>query len=328
MSEGERGGGHGRVTPKYPYSTKCSLCENIFEKITTRHIRCPNCSDECRYGTNCTRTDCYFNHPSRQQLHTDDNEVNDTNDTANTHPEVTPKLKRSRDSSYESSGSSGSSGYTTTSGISTSTHSTNSNRSDAFLPEDSPAPPSKRTRSSTYITCRDEYTTPSSIHVVQMPYTSKEQLSVNIIFADKREGNQRVFGDENQRAPYEYALETALDRNDDFNKAARECKEIFVENMIHRNGDNRMYFSGHMRKFDHYKENRIKCYTFHLFVTEPRKQKDFEWQKEFEYLNAEVVEAAEYITIMKQQDIIDEQNKEIKFLRDEIEHLRDGILSN
>ena len=57
-------------------------------------------------------------------------------------------------------------------------------------------------------------------------------------------------------------------------------------------------------------------------------KKDFEWQKDFEYVNAEVVEAAEYITIMKQQDIIDEQNKEIQSLRDEIEHLRDGILSN
>lgn len=316
MSGEERGEGHNRVTPTYPYPTKCSLCENTFEKKSTRHTRCPNCSVECRYGANCAKKNCYFNHPSRPQLHTDDNEVNDTNDTESTHPDVTPTLKRSRDSSYESSGSSG---YTTTSGISTSTHSTNSNRSDAFLHEDSPTPPSKRTRSSTH---RDEYTTPSSIHVVQMPYTSKEQLSVNIIFADKREGNQRVFGDGEQRAPYEYALETALNHNDDFNKAARECKEIFVENMIHRNGDNRLYFSGHMRKFNHQKENRIKCYTFHLFVTEPTKKKDFE------YFNAEVVEAAEYITIMKQQDVIDEQNKELAFLRDEILRLRDGILSN
>lgn len=311
MSEGQLGEGHGRTSPMYPCTAKCSLCKTLFEKICRSHTKCQEHSTECRYGFNCVRADCYFNHPSPPLPYTYDNEtkINDLNATDIDH-EATPIRKRSRDSDCSDG-----SDFTTTT---TSTHSTNSNRSNA-LPASPESPPSKRTRSSTY---RDEYTTPSSIHVVQMPYTSKEQLSVNIIFADKREGNQRVFGDEEQRAPYEYALETALNHNDNFNKAARECKEIFVENMIHRNGDNRMYFSGHMRKFNHHKENRIKCYTFHLFVTEPTKKKNFQ------YFHAEVVEAAEYITVMKQQDIIDDQNKELKFLRDEIVRLRDGILSN
>lgn len=214
----------------------------------------------------------------------------------------TPLRKRSRDSSD--------SDYTGT------TTTTVSSSSADSPDEDFPSSlPTKKTR-------RDKYTTPSSIHVLQMTYTSKEQLSVNIIFADKREGNQRVFGTKEKRAPYEYALETALNHNDAFNKAARECKEIFVENKIHRNEDGHLYFSGHMRKFDHHMENRIKCYTFHLFVTEPTRRKDFH------YHDANVVESADYITIMVYEDMLNEQRKEIQMLRDEIEHWRDKVFSN
>lgn len=288
--------------PIYPYIEKCLRCENLFSKICRPHRYCPNCSTSCRYGVNCNRANCYFNHPPYPQPQTNETDVNDKNGTDF---EVTPLRKRSRDSSN--------SDYTTASATTTSSCSTNPSSPDEFS-----SPPAKKTKTDI---SKDRSTCPSSINVEQIKYTSKEQLSVNIIFAATRKENERVFANEKKRLPYQKAIENALKCSDDFNRAVRECKEIFVENMVHTNDDNRTYFSGHMRKFDRHKEIRIKCYTFHIFVDVTTKRKDFE------YLDANVVESAEYMDIMICQDMLDEKDERIQYLCDEIDRLKEENLS-
>lgn len=158
------------------------------------------------------------------------------------------------------------------------------------------SPPVKKHR----VTC--------SIHVEQLHYTSKEKLYVNVIFSGKRD-NREVFEVEEKRHKYLNAIEEALRNCESFNKATRESKEIHVENMVHGDTGGKKYFSGHMERFDKDSEKKVKCFTFHINVTD---------DDDFKYKEASVREAAEYVDILRLESKIKAKDDEIKNLRDYI----------
>ena len=72
----------------------------------------------------------------------------------------------------------------------------------------------------------------------------------------------------------------------------------------------KMYFSGHMERFDNNEENKIKTQTFHLYVKGNTSA--------FEYESAETREHRDFTTIMKLQEKNKKLAEENKALRNYI----------